>query len=129
MQNGIGYFVGNTNETLSEGCISVNRNGSVGYAFFHPYQALYGNDTRKIVPFRKNRWANFFIARAITQQKEKYGYGLKLGTERLKKQYIMLPANNKEEPDYEYMENYIRNIEFSMLNRYIDKRLKSLQTE
>ena len=129
LQNGIGYFVGNTNETLSEGCISVNRNGSVGYAFFHPYQALYGNDTRKIVPFRKNRWVNFFIARAITQQKEKYGYGLKLGTERLKKQYIMLPASNKEEPDYEYMENYIRNIEFSMLNRYIDKRLKSLQTE
>ena len=129
LQNGIGYFVGNTNETLSEGCISVNRNGSVGYAFYHPYKALFGNDTRKIVPNRKNRWVNFFIARSITEQKDKYGYGLKLGTERLKKQSIMLPVAPDEQPDYDYMEDYMRNIEFRLLNRYIDKRLKSLQIE
>lgn len=129
LQNGIGYFVGNTNETLSEGCISVNRNGSVGYAFYHPYKALFGNDTRRIVPCCKKHWANFFIACAISQQKDKYGYGLKLGTDRLKKQSIMLPATTDEQPDYEYMENYMRNIENRLLNRYIDYRLKSLQTE
>jgi len=129
LQNGIGYFVGNTNETLSEGCISVNRNGSVGYAFYHPYKALFGNDTRRIVPYRNNYWVNFFIARAITEQKDKYGYGLKLGTDRLKKQSIMLPATADEKPDYEYMENYMRKIESRILNRYIDYRLKSLQTE
>jgi len=31
--NGIGYFVGNQNETLEKGSLSVNRNGSVGYCF------------------------------------------------------------------------------------------------
>lgn len=126
LQNGIGYFVGNSNETLSEGCISVNRNGSVGYAFYHPYKALFGNDTRRIVPNWKKRWANFFITRSITQQKDKYGYGLKLGTDRLKKQIIMLPVNKDGKPNYEYMERYMRNIEHRLLNRYIDKRLKSL---
>lgn len=129
LQNGIGYFVGNTNDTLSEGCISVNRNGSVGYAFYHPYNALFGNDTRRVVPYNKNRWVNFFITRAITHQKDKYGYGLKLGTDRLKKQSIMLPATEDDQPDYEYMEHYMRNVELHLLNRYIDKRLKSLQTE
>lgn len=129
LQNGIGYFVGNTNETLSEGCISVNRNGSVGYAFYHPYKALFGNDTRRIVPYRNNYWVNFFIARAITEQKDKYGYGLKLGTDRLKKQSIMLPTTTDKQPDYEFMENYMRNIENRLLNRYIDQRLKSLQAE
>ncbi len=129
LQNGIGYFVGNTNKTLSEGCISVNRNGSVGYAFYHPYNALFGNDTRKVVPYNKNRWVNFFISRAITQQKDKYGYGLKLGTDRLKKQSIMLPATEDNKPDYEYMEHYMRNVELRLLNHYIDKRLKLLQIE
>ena len=128
-QNGIGYFVGNTNETLSEGSISVNRNGSVGYAFYHPYKALFGNDTRKIIPYCKNHWANFFIARAITNQKDKYGYGLKMGTGRLNKQYVMLPAINDDQPDYKYMEIYMRNVEHRLLSRYIDKRLKSLQEE
>ena len=108
LQNGIGYFVGNTNNTLSEGCISVNRNGSVGYAFFHPYKALFGNDTRRIFPYNHNRWVNFFITRAITHQKDKYGYGLKLGTERLKKQNVVLPATEDNKPDYDYMENYMK---------------------
>lgn len=129
LQNGIGYFVGNTNNTLSEGCISVNRNGSVGYAFYHPYNALFGNDTRRVVPYNKNRWVNFFITRTITQQKDKFGYGLKLGTDRLRKQCIMLPATEDDQPDYEYMEYYMRNVELHLLNRYIDKRLKSLLTE
>lgn len=126
LQNGIGYFVGNTNETFTEGCLSVNRNGSVGYAFYHPYKALYGNDTRKIVTKTKNQWANFFIARAITQQKDKYGYGLKLGTQRLKKQIIMLPATKDGQPNYPYMEYYMREIVKRLLNRYINKRLTSI---
>lgn len=129
MQNGIGYFVGNSNETLSDGCISVNRNGSVGYAFYHPYKALFGNDTRRILPYKRRGLVNFFIAHAITLQKDKYGYGLKLGTERLKKQSIMLPATNEGHPDYNYMEKYMHNLECRLLTRYIDKRLKSLQEE
>ena len=37
VNNGISYFIANTNETLESNCISVNSNGSVGYAFYHPY--------------------------------------------------------------------------------------------
>ena len=38
--NGIGYFVGNDNNSVDSHVISVNRNGAVGEAFFHPYKAL-----------------------------------------------------------------------------------------
>ena len=129
LQNGIGYFVGNTNKTFSKGCISVNRNGSVGYAFYHPYKALFGNDTRRITPHNHNRWTNFFITRAITQQKGKYGYGLKFGTERLKKQIIVLPATEDNQPDYKFMGKYMHNVECRLLNSYINKRLKQLDEE
>lgn len=120
-QNGIGYFVGNNNDTLEEDCISVNRNGSVGYAFYHPYKALYGNDTRKLRPRVQNKYASIFISLAITQQKEKYGYGLKMGTGRLKRQYIMLPINSEGEPDYVFMENYMKRKEMEMLKRYVER--------
>lgn len=119
-QNGIGYFVGNNNDTLEEDCISVNRNGSVGYAFYHPYKALYGNDTRKLRPRVQNKYASIFISLAITQQKEKYGYGLKMGTGRLKRQYIMLPINTEGEPDYVFMESYMKRKEMEILKRYLD---------
>jgi hypothetical protein len=52
-----------------------------------------------------------------------------MGTGRLNKQYVMLPAINDDQPDYKYMEIYMRNVEHRLLSRYIDKRLKSLQEE
>ena len=116
--NGIGYFVGNTNETLASNCISVNRNGSVGYAFYHDYEALYGNDTRKLIPFHKNKYSSLFIVRAILQQKDKYGYGYKMGTGRLKRQDIMLPAKADGTPDYDYMEEYMKSKEKELLEKY-----------
>jgi len=120
--NGIGYFVGNNNKTLDSECISVNRNGSVGYAFYHCYEALYGNDTRKLKPFRKNKYTALFITHAITSQKDKYGYGYKMGTGRLKRQKIMLPVSYGE-INYKYMENFIKNIEQKQIKnvlKYLD---------
>lgn len=123
-QNGIGYFVGNTNETLETNCISVNRNGSVGCAFYHPYKALYGNDTRKLIPHNKNKYVCLFLAQVIMSQKEKYGYGLKMGTARLRRQAIMLPIDEKGQPNYNYMKEYIRQKERKLLLKYIDMKLQ-----
>lgn len=105
--NGIGYFVDNINKTIEENCISVNRNGSVGYSFYHPYKALYGNDTRKLIPKVKNKYISLFITNCITHQKDKYGYGYKMGTGRLKRQKIMLPTNKNGEVNYDFMRKYM----------------------
>ena len=121
--NGIGYFVENENKTMESECISVNRNGSVGYAFYHCYEALYGNDTRKLKPFIKNKYTALFITHAITSQKDKYGYGYKMGTGRLKRQKIMLPVSDGE-VNYKYMENFIKNIEQKQIKnilKYLDE--------
>lgn len=44
----------------------------------------------------------------ISSQKEKYGYGYKMGTARLKRQKILLPINEEDEAiNYEFMKKYI----------------------
>ena len=118
--NGIGYFVGNTNSTLERDCITVNRNGSVGYSFFHPYETLISNDCRKLRLKESSKYIALFITNQITFQKEKYNYGYKMGTARLKRQKILLPINNNEEPDYEYMEQYIINMKYKKIKQYLD---------
>ncbi|MCI5724957.1 MAG: restriction endonuclease subunit S [Fusobacterium sp.] len=105
--NGIGYFVNNKNNTLDKNCISVNRNGSVGYSFYHSYEALFGNDTRKLKLKFDDKYVGEFISFMISNQKDKYGYGYKMGTERLKRQKIMLPSTNKGKPDYNFMKKYM----------------------
>lgn len=117
--NGIGYFVGNHNETLERGSLSVNRNGSVGYCFYHPYNALYGNDTRKLKPVINNKYVSLFISMCITNQRAKYGYGYKMGTGRLKRQKILLPVDSNKQPNWEYMETYMQNLEQKQLLKYL----------
>lgn len=131
INNGIGDFIGNSNKTYEQSCISVNRTGSVGYAFFHPYKALYSNNCRKIRLKLENLFIGRFIASQITAQKEKYSYGYILGSERLKRQKILLPVNSKGEPDYEFMENYMRAKEQEKINaykNYIQKRINELES-
>ena len=124
--NGIGYFVANNNETLESGCLSVNRNGSVGYCFYHPYKALFGNDTRKLRPKKNNRYIALFISMCITKQREKYGYGYKMGTGRLKRQRILLPVDTNNNPEWAFMEAYMKQKEQQILKPTIYKLCKQL---
>lgn len=121
--NGIGDFVGNNNSTKERGCLSVNRNGSVGYSFFHPYDALFSNDCRKLRLLKYNKYIGIFISQQITNQRGKYGYGYKMGTARLKRQKIMLPITQDNEPDYVYMENCIKQLEQKKIQNYLELKL------
>lgn len=114
--NGIGYFVGNDNDSKARNAISVNRNGAVGEAFYHPYNALYGNDCRRVnIRAVQDAYTQLFIAKCISMQKEAFSYSRKLGTARLKRLHIMLPVTDSGEPDYAYMEQYSKNM---MLRKY-----------
>ena len=119
MNNGVTYFLSNTNETLEANCISVNSNGSVGYAFYHPYEALYSGDCRKLRLHRRNKYAALFIAVQITAQRGKYSYGYKMGTARLMSQKILLPIDETGQPDYAFMEKFIHAHEQRLLHEYI----------
>ena len=123
--NGIGYFISNKNATLQEKCISVNRNGSVGYSFYHSYPALFGNDTRKLIPKYSDDHVAKFISFMISSQKEKYGYGYKMGTARLKRQKILLPVNEEDVVDYDFMKKYIILQEIKSIEQFIHKYSKN----
>lgn len=125
--NGIKYFVSNMNSTYESNVIAVNRNGSVGYAFYHKYPALFSNDCRKLKMLhcpRDNEAVSLFMTTQIMQQKEKYNYSLKMGTNRLSRQKIMLPIDDKGNPDYPYMEQYIKNIFYKKAKEYLDFKEK-----
>ena len=106
---------------MQEKCISVNRNGSVGYSFYHSYLALFGNDTRKLIPKYSDDYVAKFISFMISSQKEKYGYGYKMGTARLKRQKILLPVNEEELIDYDFMKKYIILQEIKPIEQFIHK--------
>ena len=55
----------------------------------------------------------------ITNQRSKYGYGYKMGTGRLKRQKILLPIDANSQPNWDYMEAYMQNLEQQQILEYI----------
>ena len=121
--NGITEFVSNTNESLDRNVLGVNYNGSVVENFYHPYEAVFSDDVKRLhlKNFADNKFVYLFIKSAILQQKVKYQYGYKFNGERMKRQSIMLPINSDGEPDYVFMENYMKRKEMEMLKRYVGR--------
>lgn len=92
----------------------------MGYAFYHPYAALFGNDTRKLRPKYPNKYVSLFITTCILKQKEKYGYGYKMGTERLKKQKILLPIDPQGKIHFEFIEKMMMEKELSQIMKLLN---------
>lgn len=127
--NGIGYFVANKNKTLDKGYIAFNRNGTVGLAFYHPYWSVMGSDCRKIHIYKadENIYVGLFVSTAISMQSKYFSYSRKLGTARANKLQIMLPVNDNNEPDYDFMEECGRKMIVKKYIQYLNF-LKALET-
>ena len=118
--NGITNWVSNTNDSLDRNVLGVNYNGSVGYAFYHPYECIFTDDVKRVhlKKYKDGRHVLQFVAVAIAQQAKFHDYGYKFNGERMERQNIMLPVNTHDEPDYAFMEAYVKERENALLARY-----------
>lgn len=120
--NGITNFVSNSNVSLDKNVLGINYNGSVCEGFYHPYECIFSDDVKRLhlKDVIDTRNTLLLFCTLIKQQKNKYRYAYKFNTERMKKQYIMLPVDAKGKPDYAYMEAYIQSIITQKRNEYIN---------
>lgn len=56
----------------------------------------------------------------------KYGYGYKFSQTRIKKQTIILPITAEQEPDWQFMEEYMKQVERKILKPTIERLCKRL---
>ena len=125
--NGVTAFVSNTNKSLDANVLGVNYNGSVVENFYHPYEAIFSDDVKRLKwkdEIYGNKYTYLFLKQMILSQKIKYAYGYKFNGERMKRQKIMLPVTKTGLPDYDYMTSYMKKQEleqiFKILN-YLNK--------
>lgn len=119
--NGVTGFVSNANSSEDSNVLGVNYNGSVVENFYHPYKAIFSDDVKRLSlkDIEGNKHLYLFIKNSILMQKSKYQYAYKFNEKRLKRQKIMLPINDCGNPDYEYMQQYMINLEFSKRKQYL----------
>lgn len=74
---------------------------------------IFGND-------KLNKYNGLFISHLVKRNTIKYAFGFKAFSERLARQIVNLPINSKGQPNWEFMENFMRKIEYKKLNIYLD---------
>ena len=90
-------------------------------AFYQPYQFYTGQNVQILSSQYLNKYNALFIIPLLKKQLQKLnwgGNGATLG--RLERMKIMLPVNDAGNPDYEYMEQYIKNIMIKKYKAYLD---------
>ena len=123
--NGVTEFISNTNSSTSSNILGVNYNGSVGYAFYHPYKATFSDDVKRLSfkNGKNNQYTLLFLKHIIERQAKKYAYGYKFNGQRMKRQIVKLPSKSDSgQPDFEFMEQYMKRME----NQAIHKILMNL---
>lgn len=128
--NGITAFVSNQNASLDKNVLGVNYNGSVVENFYHPYEALFSDDVKrlKIKHFAAGKYAYLFLKTLILKQKSKYQYGYKFNAARMAKQKILLPVNARNQPDWVLIERYMQRQELSRVIEYLSYLRNSIKS-
>ena len=108
-------------QAIFENKITVSCNGACGSTFYHPYKFNINGDAivlTELKPMSDN--VKQFIACVLDGVlTRKYSYNEKCSADKAKAEIIKLPIDSNGEPDWQYMEEYMKNIE-SKVKRKID---------
>ena len=96
----------------TKGCITVSPVD--GSAFFQPFDFLgrggAGSSVLMLYNDCINEYSGLFLARMISQTCSKYTYGRMGNKDGIKRETLLLPVDAEGQPDYAYMEQYVKNL-------------------
>lgn len=117
------------NSPTEKGKVLTIDSATVGYVSYQENDFIATDHVEKIwIKNNKtmNRYIGLFLKQCIDNAVLlKYGYGYKFSQTRIKKQIVNLPIDSKGEPHWEFMENFMREVEYKKLNLYLNYIKKS----
>jgi len=112
--NGVSNFIANDEHLHPANTITVSYNGSVAEAFYQEKEFWATDDVNVLYPlFNLNKFLAMFIITIIRKEKYRYNYGRKWDKELMEKTQIKLPADAIGNPDWQFMEDYIKSLPYS----------------
>ena len=119
--NGVLNFVKPVENLITKGnCIAFicDGEGSVGFSIYK-FEDFIGSTTVKIGRNKfLNKYNGAFITTIADTVRSKYNFGFKRNATHLKNEILILPISSQGEPDYAFMEQYMRQKEQEKLEKY-----------
>jgi len=121
INNGVdGYVVNEKKLRIFTNCLTLANSGSVGACFYQPFEFVASDHITKLENTNLTYFVMLFISCLISRLSEKYSFNREINDKRIKREKILLPINEIQEPDYEYMEQYMKALEYKNLKYYLE---------
>lgn len=128
MSNGLQYIVENCNE------FKINPKNTIVFGaenatyFYQPFKYITGNKMYYYDTSKLSQEVGLFITCCLNSSIKEcgFGYGMGLTGTRSDTRKLHLPINAKGEPDYQFMEDYVKEIMHRKRQEYIDYAQKIL---
>lgn len=85
--------------------------GSVGSAFFYSYEFVASDHVAQLIQPKFSKYVYLFLLPIIARLSEKYSFNREINDKRINREKLLLPIDSKGNPDYAFMESYMRVIE------------------
>lgn len=120
LNNGVDNFVSNDKGVRKfSDCLSLANSGSVGSSFYEPFEFVASDHITHLKNEDFNKYHYLFLATMTSRLSQKYNFNREINDKRISREIILLPLNDKGEPDYEYMEKYSKNLLCEKIQMYI----------
>ncbi len=111
VDNGIEGFYSHFTE---HGNVLTIDSATVGSCFYQDVHFTASDHVEKLVPkFAMNKHIALFLQTIVAYEKFRYGYGRKFAQKRIKNTAIKLPVDNDGNPDWQFMEDYMKSLPYS----------------
>ena len=116
---------------LDGNCIGFIKNGdgSAGFAIYKAERFISTSDVLYGYADWINEFTGLFFVVAQDMIEHKYSHGYKRNKEHLAGDKVMLPVTDSGEPDYEYMEQYAKNMMLRKYRQYLSFIRKALKEQ
>lgn len=96
-------------------CLTLANSGSVGSCFYHPYRFVASDHVTALQRTGMSANVYLMLSALISRLGEKYNFNREINDIRISRERVMVPVTDSGEPDYEYMDQYAKNM---MLRKY-----------
>lgn len=88
---------------------------TIGYCSYQPFDFSASDHVEKLTPldFELNVFLAMFLTTVINMEQYRYSYGRKFNQPRIRETIIKLPHKNNNDIDWEFMENFIKGLNYS----------------
>ena len=112
--NGVSALIANDEYLHEPNTITVSYNGSIAEAFYQDKEFWATDDVNVLYPqFPLNKYIAMFLTTILHNEKYRFNYGRKWKKELMEKSKIKLPVDTNGNPDWKFMEEFIKSLPYS----------------